>query len=103
MSSDCVRRSLAKAMLPLEEINFGVTVSFREYLIRRIISPNQDDLSYSSRTFFSEQQKLGKLPNPLSLAGQRCRRLTDGSSIAATAWIHEGTYLIHGFLARNPS
>ena len=25
---DCVRRSLAKAMLPLEELNFGVTVSF---------------------------------------------------------------------------
>ena len=25
---DCVRRSLAKAMLPLEELNFGVTVRF---------------------------------------------------------------------------
>ena len=25
---DCVRRSLEKAMLPLEEMNFGVTVSF---------------------------------------------------------------------------
>ena len=25
---DCVRRSLVKAMLPLEELNFGVTVSF---------------------------------------------------------------------------
>ena len=25
---DCVRRSLAKAMLPLEEMNFGVTMSF---------------------------------------------------------------------------
>ena len=25
---DCVCRSLAKAMLPLEEMNFGVTVSF---------------------------------------------------------------------------
>ena len=25
---DCVRRSLAKAILPLEELNFGVTVSF---------------------------------------------------------------------------
>ena len=25
---DCVRYSLAKAMLPLEEMNFGVTVSF---------------------------------------------------------------------------
>ena len=25
---DCVRRSLAKAMLPLEEMNFGVTGSF---------------------------------------------------------------------------
>ena len=27
-ASDCVRHSLAKAMLPLEEMNFGVTVSF---------------------------------------------------------------------------
>ena len=25
---DCVRRSLAKAMLPLDEMNFEVTVSF---------------------------------------------------------------------------
>ena len=25
---DCVRRSLAKVLLPLEKINFGVTVSF---------------------------------------------------------------------------
>ena len=40
-------------------------------LIRRIISPNQDDLSYSIRNFFSGQQKLGKLPNTLSLAEQR--------------------------------
>ena len=29
----------------------------------------------------------------------QCRRLTDGSSIAATAWTHEGTYLIYRFLA----
>ena len=28
----------------------------------------------------------------------QCRRLTGGSSIAATAWTHEGTYLIYGFL-----
>ena len=27
------------------------------------------------------------------------KRLTGGSSIAATAWTHEGTYLIYGFLA----
>ena len=27
-AKDCVRRSLAKAMLPLEEINFGITLSF---------------------------------------------------------------------------
>ena len=39
-------------------------------LIQRIISPNQDDLSYSSQTSFPGQQKLGKLPNTLSLAGQ---------------------------------
>ena len=40
-------------------------------LIRRIISPNQDDLSYSNRISFPGQQKLGKLPNTFSLAGQR--------------------------------
>ena len=40
-------------------------------LIWRIISPNQDDLSYSARTFFSWQQKLGKQPNTFSLAEQR--------------------------------
>ena len=40
-------------------------------LIRRIISPNQDDLSYSARIFFPGQQKLGKLLNTVSLAEQR--------------------------------
>ena len=44
----------------------------------------------------------------LNNAGQ-CRRPPGRSSIAAAAWTHEGTYLIHGFLAsisfrpRNPS
>ena len=33
---DCVRRSLAKAMLPLEELNFRITVSFvRLVFLRR--------------------------------------------------------------------
>ena len=40
-------------------------------LIRRIISPNQVDLSYSYWISFPGQQKLGKLPNTLSLPGQR--------------------------------
>ena len=40
-------------------------------LIRRIISPNQDDFSYSIQTSFPGQQKLDKLPNTASLAGQR--------------------------------
>ena len=35
---DCVRRSLAKAMLPLEEMNFGVTVSFVRLVERRALS-----------------------------------------------------------------
>ena len=39
-------------------------------LIRCIISPNQDDLSYSTRGLLSGQQKLGKLPNTVSLAEQ---------------------------------
>ena len=40
-------------------------------LIRCIISPNQDDLSYSSKISFSGQQKMVKLPNTLWLAEQR--------------------------------
>ena len=34
-----VRRSLAKAMLPLEEMNFGVTMSFGRLVERRALSP----------------------------------------------------------------
>ena len=38
---DCVRRSLAKAMLPLEELNFGVTgfCVFGKLGRRRALSP----------------------------------------------------------------
>ena len=36
---DCVCCSLVKAMLPLEEINFGVTVSFVHLVERRALSP----------------------------------------------------------------
>ena len=47
--------------------------------------------------------KLGKLPNPVSLAGQRRPVQTSycGSRMAAAAY--EGTYLIYELLARNPS
>ena len=34
---DCVRRGLAKAMLPLEELNFGVTVVFVCLVERRAL------------------------------------------------------------------
>ena len=34
---DCVCRCLAKAMLPLEEMNFGVTVSFVRLVERRAL------------------------------------------------------------------
>ena len=57
--------------------NSGAKLCSRRYvglarnLIRRIISPNQDDQSYSSRTFFSGQQKLDKLPNTVALAEKR--------------------------------
>ena len=34
---DCVRRSLAKAMLPLKEMNFGVTVNFVRLVERRAL------------------------------------------------------------------
>ena len=36
---DCVHCSLAKAMLPLKEINFGVTVSFVRLVEKRALSP----------------------------------------------------------------
>ena len=36
---DFVRRSSAKAMLPLEEMNFGVTVSFVRLVERCALSP----------------------------------------------------------------
>ena len=39
-------------------------------LIRHLISPNQDDLSYSSGPSFPAT-KSGELPNTLSLAGER--------------------------------
>ena len=102
--------------------------SLARNLIRHLISPNQDDLSFSTRDFFTGSSKLGKLPNPFSLAGERCPVQTShwpffnsnsnslagqrrpvqtshcGSRIAtAAAWTHEGTHLIYGFLARNPS
>ena len=38
-AKDCVHRSLAKAMLPLEEMNFGVTMSFVCLVERRALSP----------------------------------------------------------------
>ena len=70
-------------------------------LIRRIISPNQDDLSFSSgppfpgsRNWVSCQTQALWLNN-----AAQCRRLSGGSSIASTAWTPEGTYLIYGFLA----
>ena len=95
-------------------------------LIRYLISPNQDELFFQPGPFFTGNRKLGKLPNPLSLAGDavQCRRHTGRSSItfslagqcrpvqtsrcgsriaAAPAWTHQGTHLIYGFLARNPS
>ena len=87
--------------------NFGLARN----LIRRIISPNQDDLSCSSQISFPGSRNWVSCQTQslwLNNAVQ-CRRLTDGSSIAAAAWTHEGTYLIYGFLAcislrpRNPS
>ena len=80
-------------------------------LIRRIISPNKDDLSYttgspfpSSRNWVSCQTHSLWLNNAV-----QCRRPIGRSLIAAAAWTHEGTYLIYGFLVsisfrpRNPS
>ena len=79
-----------------------VSRSSRRYFgLARIISTNQDDLSYSTRTSFpgsrnwvSCQTQSLWLNNTV-----QCRRPTGRSSIAAAAWTHEGTYLIYGFLA----
>ena len=80
--------------------------SFLRDLLRHLISPNQDDLSYSPRPSFPAT-KSGELPNNLSLAGERQPVQTShcGSKIAAVAatWIHEETHLIYGFFTRNPS
>ena len=66
-----------KTFYPRNDVNQFITALNKAYvaegilvLIRRIISPNQDDLSYLNRTSFSGQQKLGKLPNTVSLAEQ---------------------------------
>ena len=70
-------------------------------LIRRIISPNQDDLSYSSRVSFTGSRNWVSCQTQslwLNNAGQ-CRRPPGRFSIAAAAWTHEGTYQIYGFLA----
>ena len=80
--------------------NFGLACN----LIRRIISPNQDDLSYSIRTSFPGSRNWVNcqthslwLNNAVQCRGVQC---SGGSSIAtAAAWTHEGTYPIYGFLA----
>ena len=77
--------------------NFGLVRN----LIQRIISPNQDDLSYSSRiSFLGSRNWVSCQTQSLWLNNTiQCRRLTGGSLIAAAEWTHEGTYLINGFLA----
>ena len=77
--------------------NFGLARN----LIRRIILPSQDDLSYSPWTsFLGSRNQVSCQTHSLWLNNTvQCRRLTGGSSIAAAAWTHEGTYLIYGFLA----
>ena len=93
-------------------------------LIRHLISPNQDDLSYSTRTFhFRLTDGLSCKTHSLWLENaDQCRRHTGrssiamllswtipvqisycGSSIAAATWTHEGIHLIYGFLTSNPS
>ena len=91
-------------------LNFAITLTShcsRRYfglarnLIRRLISPNQDDLSYSSRISFPGSRNwVSCQTHSLWLNNAvQCRRPTGRSSIAAAAWTHVGTYLIHGFLA----
>ena len=49
-----------------ENSYFGLTRN----LIRHLISPNQNDILFSSDLLFPGS-RLSKLPNPLSLAGER--------------------------------
>ena len=58
--------------------------SLARNLIRHLISPNQDDLSYSSRTFhFRSTNRVSCQTQPLWLENaDQCRRHTDRSSIA---------------------
>ena len=53
------------------------------YLIQHWISPNQDDLSHSARTFISGYQ-TGERPNPLSSAwdGDQNRRVSGRPCLA---------------------
>ena len=75
---------------------FNLTLNFTQTGWPILFSP---DLSFPAN-------KLGKLLNTLSLAWERRPVQTShcGSRIAAAArWTHKGTYLIYGFLTRNPS
>ena len=75
--------------------------SRRYFGLARIISTNQDDLSYSTRNSFPGSRNWVSCQTQslwLNNAVQ-CRRPIGRSSIAAAAWTHGGTYLIYGFLA----
>ena len=92
---------VAQMGTPVRQVCSGRNFSLARNLIRRIISPNQDDLSYSNRISFPGSRNwVSCQTHSLWLNNAvQCRRLTGGSSIAAAAWTHEGTYLIYGFLA----
>ena len=91
---DCVRRSLAKAMLPLEEMNYGVTVSFVCLVFRESVSC----LHYSGPEVNWE---LGVE----SLIVRRIDIAKFGGDIKLCLCVACWNYLIYiqlGFLARNP-
>ena len=87
---------------------FGLALN----LFQHLISPNQDDLSYSARTFIPAC-KTGERPNPVSLAwddnqnrrpiGRPCLAMLFNIATPATWTLNEGTYLFYGFPTRNPS
>ena len=58
--------SAAKLCSGREILYFGLARN----LIRHLISPNRDELSYLSRASLTGSSKLGKPPNTSSLAGQ---------------------------------
>ena len=83
-------------------------------LIQRLISPNQDDLSYSARTYISSFQNGWAAKPTLFGLRRRPEQMFLWSFLLSEAFKHSnttssnmdtqrGNHLIYGFFTRNPS